>query len=57
MIDCLTNARMWFKRSLLELKTVAVGANSWKRDCPRLVVSHARQILKGEFLVSMVNEK
>ena len=57
MIDCSPDARMWFRRSFPELKTVSVGANSWKRDRPRLVVSHARQMVKGKFLVSMVDEK
>ncbi len=57
MVDCSPDAQMWFKRSFTELKTVAVGANSWKRDCPCSVVLHARQIVKGKFLVSMVDEK
>ena len=57
MIDCSPESRMWFKRSFPGLKTVAVGANSWKSDCPRLVVSHARQMVKGKFLVSIVDKK
>ena len=57
MIDCSPDARMWFKRSFPELKTEAVGANSWKRDRPHLVVSHARRMVKGKFLVSMVDDK
>ena len=48
---------MWFKRLFSELKTVAIGANSWKRDCPRSVVLHARRTVKGKFLVSTVEEK
>ncbi len=57
MIDCFPDALMWFKRLFPELKTVVVGANSWKRDCPCLVVLHARQIVKGKFLVSIVDKK
>ena len=57
MIDCSPDAQMWFKRLFPELKTVAVGANSWNRDRPRSVVSHARRMVKGKFLVSIVNKK
>ena len=57
MIDCSPDTRMWFKRSFPELKTVAVLANSWKIDRPRLVVLHARRMVKGKFLVSIVDER
>ena len=57
MINCSPDARRWFRRSFPELKTVAVGANSWKRDHPRSVVSHARQMVKGKLLVSIVDKK
>jgi len=56
MIDCSSDAQMWFKRSFPELKTVAVLANSWKSDRPRLVVSHTRRIVKGKLLVSIVDK-
>ena len=57
MVDWCPDARMWFNRSFPEPKTVAALANSWKSDCPLSVESHARQIVKGKFLVSMVEEK
>ena len=57
MVDSSPDARMWFNRSFPEPKTVASLANSWKRDHPLLVESHARQIVKGKFLVSTVEEK
>ncbi len=57
MIDCSPDAQMWFKRSFPKLKTVAVGANLWKRDCPRLVVLHARKMVKCKLLVSIVDKR
>ena len=57
MIDCSPDARMWFKRSFPELKTVAVLANSWKSDHSCSVVLHARRMVKGKFLVSIVEKK
>ena len=57
MIDCSPDAQMWYKRLFPELKTVAVGANSWKMDFPRSVVSHVRWTVKGKFLVSTVDKK
>ena len=57
MIDCSPDAQMWFKRSFPELKTVAVGANSWKRGRPLSVILHARRTVKGKFLVSTVDKK
>ena len=56
MIDCSPDAQMLFKRSFPKLKTVAVGANSWKRDFPCSVVLHARWTVKGKFLVSTVDK-
>jgi hypothetical protein len=48
---------MWFNRSFPEPKTVAALANLWKSDCPLSVELHARQIVKGKFLVSTVRAK
>ena len=57
MVDWSPDAQMWFNRLFPELKTVAVLANSWKSERPLSVESHARQIVKGKFLVSTVKEK
>jgi hypothetical protein len=48
---------MWFNRSFPEPKTVAALANSWKIERPLSVHLHARQIVKGKFLASTVEEK
>ena len=57
MVDCSPEAQIWLNRLFPEPKTVAALANSWKSDCPLSVESHARQIAKGKFLVSAVEEK
>ena len=57
MVDCSPDARMWFNRSFPEPKTVAALENSWKSERPLSVESHARQIVKDKFLVSMAEEK
>ena len=57
MVDCSPDVRMWFNRSFPELKTVASLANSWNSDRPLSVELHARKIVKGKFLISMVEEK
>ena len=50
------DAWMWFKRSFPEPKTVAALENSWKIDRSLSVQLHAREIVKGKFLVSTVEE-
>ena len=57
MVDCSPDAQMWFNRSFPEPKTVAALANSWKSECPLSVKLRARKIVKGKFLVSMVEDK
>ena len=57
MVNCSPDARMWFNMSFPEPKTVDAIANSWKSDRSLSVKSHARQIVKGKFLVSMVKAK
>jgi hypothetical protein len=57
MTDWLPNARMWFRRLLPELKTVADVANSIKSERPLSVESHTRRMVKDRFLDSMVDKK
>ena len=57
MVVCSPDAQMWFNRSFPEQKTVAALAKSWKSERPLSVESQARQIVKGKFLVSTVEEK
>ena len=57
MVDCSPDAQMWFNRSFPEPKTVAALENSWKSERHLSVESYGRQIVKGKFLVSTVEEK